>query len=149
MMTQCYELMAIASTVNFTTVLKMRLSGLIKLVGFFNSMYVLVNFRDVKPVYLPVIWDHKPREKKMPKQIECNFCKDSESVKHLFSECIVARNLWDDIIDVFKIEINFFEDVASRWLCNNFSLISFPLKFCGEFGIVEIAKFLMEQPGLI
>ena len=105
-----------------------------------KSMYAVVNFRGIQPVFLPAVWDLKVpprihiflwllsqnkiltrdnlRKRGMPKPLECSFCKDIESVHHLFFECIVARLLWRDVLDIFKIEIVDYESVASKWLCN-------------------------------
>lgn len=54
----------------------------------------------------------------MPKPLECDLCKEIESVRHLFFDCIVARLLWEDVFEVFDIHVINFESIASKWLCN-------------------------------
>jgi hypothetical protein len=93
-------------------------------------MYALVNFRGVRPVYLPAVWKLKipprvqvflcifsqnkvmtrdnMRKSGIPKPQECSFCKEIESVKHLFFDCIVSKLMWDDIFEVFNIRVTDF-----------------------------------------
>ena len=71
-----------------------------------KSLYAIVNFRGVQPVYLPSVWEIKIpprvqiflwllsqnkimttdnlRKRGMPKPLECCLCKEFESVAHLF-----------------------------------------------------------------
>jgi hypothetical protein len=103
-------------------------------------MYALVNFRGVKHIFLPSVWKLKIpprvqvflwlfsqnkvmtrynlRKRGMPKPLECSLCKEIESVKHLFFECLVSELLWDLVFDVFGIRVTDFLSIASRWLCN-------------------------------
>jgi hypothetical protein len=49
----------------------------------------------------------------------CLFCLESESVHHLFFDCIVASQVWFDVSEVIGFQIGQdFESVAERWLCN-------------------------------
>jgi hypothetical protein len=103
-------------------------------------MYALVNFRGVKQIFLPAVWKLKIspriqvflwlfslnkvmtrdnlRRRGMPKLLECSLCKEIESVKHLFFECLISELLWDLVFDVFGIRVTDFLCIASRWLCN-------------------------------
>jgi hypothetical protein len=54
----------------------------------------------------------------MPKPLECSLCKEIESVKHLFFDCLTSELLWDLVFEVFGIRVTGFLCIASRWLCN-------------------------------
>ena len=54
----------------------------------------------------------------MPKPLECEMCKEIESVYHLFFECIVAKNMWELVAQIFDVEIVDYKSIASKWLCN-------------------------------
>jgi hypothetical protein len=93
-------------------------------------MYALVNFRGVKQIFLPAVWKLKIppriqvflwlfsqnkvmtrdnlRRRGMPKPLECSLCKEIESVKHLFFECLVSELLWDLVFEVFGIRVTGF-----------------------------------------
>uniref|UniRef100_A0ACD5Y5V5 Uncharacterized protein n=1 Tax=Avena sativa TaxID=4498 RepID=A0ACD5Y5V5_AVESA len=58
------------------------------------------------------------RARGIPKPLECEFCKEIESVHHLMFDCIVAKLLWADVFKIFNIQITDFESLASKWLCN-------------------------------
>ena len=58
------------------------------------------------------------RARGMPKPLECEMCKEVDIVKHLTFDCIVARQMWEDVLEVFDIPVNNFESIASKWLCN-------------------------------
>jgi hypothetical protein len=64
----------------------------------------------------------------MPKPLECEMCKEIETVKHIMFECIVARLLWDEVFKIFDIVVTDFESIATKWLCNkkflHFNLVS-------------------------
>jgi hypothetical protein len=49
--------------------------------------------------------------------LECNVA-NGKTVKYLFFECIVSKLLWDDVFEVFQIEVSDFLSIASKWLCN-------------------------------
>jgi hypothetical protein len=116
-----------------------------------KSMYAIVHFRGVKPAFLPAVWDLKIppriqiflwlfsqnkimttdnlRKRGIPKPLECMMCKELESVKHLFFECLVARIVWDDVFKVFDVLVTDFESIAAKWLCNkkfmHFNVVTF------------------------
>jgi hypothetical protein len=64
----------------------------------------------------------------MPKPLECEMCKEIETVKHIMFECIVTRLLWDEVFKNFDIVVTDFESIATKWLCNkkflHFNLVS-------------------------
>jgi hypothetical protein len=81
-----------------------------------KSLYAIINFRGVQPVFLPAVWDLKIpprvqiflwllsqnkimtrdnlRHRCIQKTLQCELCSELESVKHLFFDCLVSRLLW-------------------------------------------------------
>jgi hypothetical protein len=41
-------------------------------------------------------------------------CKEIKTVKHLMFECVVSMLLWDAVSQVFDINVNDFESIASK-----------------------------------
>jgi hypothetical protein len=82
-----------------------------------HSFYAIINYRGVKPIYIPAIWNivvppkiqlflwllsHNKlatidnlNRKGFAKPTQCCFCNENESVICLFFECAVARAIWD------------------------------------------------------
>lgn len=105
-----------------------------------KSLYAIINFRGVQPVFLPAVWNIRVppkiqgllwlfsqnkimtcdnlRKRGMAKPLECVHCKEIESVYHLFFECVVARQTWSIVESLFQVSIVKFESVASLWLCD-------------------------------
>lgn len=56
-------------------------------------------------------------EKRRPvEDSTCLFCENSESVHHLFFECIVAQQMWDFVSENFGIQkISCFEEIINLW----------------------------------
>lgn len=51
------------------------------------------------------------------KPLDCAFCPENESINHLFFDCIVAKCLWAELADMFKIDIGAnFESFAKYWI---------------------------------
>jgi hypothetical protein len=49
----------------------------------------------------------------------CLFCKEDESIHHLFFGCVGAKQAWEMVYEIAGIEIGVdYESIASRWLCN-------------------------------
>lgn len=49
----------------------------------------------------------------------CVFCSEAESIKHLFFDCIVSRQIWEVVADVLHIHIPCsFESLLSFWKIN-------------------------------
>jgi hypothetical protein len=92
-----------------------------------KSLYAIINFRGVQPIYLPAVWDLKIpprvqnflwlfsqnkiltrdnlRKRGIPKPLECSLCKEIESVSHLFFECMVSELLWQEVQEIFGIRV--------------------------------------------
>lgn len=80
-----------------------------------SSLYAIINFRGVKPIFIPSVWSVvvPPRtqvflwllahnklmtknnllKRGIDKNPECLFCSEQERVDHLFFECVVAKNI--------------------------------------------------------
>ena len=58
------------------------------------------------------------RKRGIVKPLECGLCKEVETVNHLFFDCLVSRQLWGMVFEVFGIIVTNFESIATRWLCN-------------------------------
>jgi hypothetical protein len=49
----------------------------------------------------------------------CLFCKECESIHHLFFECVVAKRTWCCISDILKRDLgDNFDSVGMCWLSN-------------------------------
>jgi hypothetical protein len=105
-----------------------------------KSLYAIVNFRGVQPVYLPAVWDLKIppriqnflwlfsqnkiltrdnlRKRGIPKPLECSLCKEIESVSHVFFDRLISRLLWHEVQEIFNVQITDFLSLASKWLCS-------------------------------
>lgn len=52
--------------------------------------------------------------------VSCLFCSDKETVDHLLCGCIVAKNIWVAVAEVFNFPIpEHIADVPPLWDCNN------------------------------
>lgn len=106
-----------------------------------QSLYKIINFRGIQPVFTSAIWDlsipprvqhflwllsknkvltrdnlSKRREVKDP---TCVFCNEVESVKYLFFDCAVAKQVWKVISEVCDRTVGTsFESVGTFWLSN-------------------------------
>ena len=89
-----------------------------------STMYNVVNFRGITPVYIPAVWKIivPPRvniflwlfannklmskdnllKRGIEKSPECMFCTESESIQHLFFDCVVAKLIWEQIASFFN-----------------------------------------------
>jgi hypothetical protein len=104
-----------------------------------QSLYAIINYRGVSPVYVPAVWKilvppkihlflwllaynklvtvDNINKRGMSKLTKCRFCMEDESITHLFFECVVARNVWTYACEFlgFDIGTNFLS-VAGKWL---------------------------------
>uniref|UniRef100_A0A0A8Y3J5 Reverse transcriptase zinc-binding domain-containing protein n=1 Tax=Arundo donax TaxID=35708 RepID=A0A0A8Y3J5_ARUDO len=109
--------------------------------GVYNvqSLYNIVNFRGIIPVYLPAVWklNDPPRlhvflwllsknrvltrdnlaKRQFVNDKTCLFCSEEDTVFHLFFGCVVSARMWNELSEVvgFKLDPNF-ENVAKLWL---------------------------------
>jgi hypothetical protein len=106
-----------------------------------QSLYKIVNFRGIKPIYLPSIWDLKipPRvhfflwllfenkiltrdnlaKKQNVNDKTCLFCEELETCHHLFFDCVIAKEMWSRISRVVGREIgSSLESIGACWLSN-------------------------------
>jgi hypothetical protein len=112
-----------------------------------HSLYIVINFRGVTPVYLPAVsklsippkvhfflWlvsknklltrDNLEKRRKV-EDTSCLFFAEKESVFHLLFECVVAkRELVSDVVE-YKLGCDY-ESIAKLWLCNT------------KFGVINI-----------
>ena len=74
----------------------------------------------------------------------CVFCSEKESVEHIFFECVVAKQLWQEIFDTIDFNCcQNFEYIGSMWLCNKRFLIVNMLTSATLWGFVENEKPLL------
>jgi hypothetical protein len=106
-----------------------------------SSLYHMINFRGVQPLFIPAVWklsvppkihvflwlfSHNKlmtrdnlRKRHIIKPLDCVFCTKNETNSHLFFDCTVARNVWSFISNYFQIRIGAnFESVACFWVSN-------------------------------
>jgi hypothetical protein len=85
-----------------------------------QSLYKIINFRGIQSIYLPAIWDMKipPRmhfflwllsqnkimtrdnvaKRKKVEDKRCLFCTKEETPHHLFFGCVVASQIWCNVL---------------------------------------------------
>ena len=106
-----------------------------------QSLYAVVNFRGITPVFVSSIWKlHIPprvqfflwllsknklltrdnlAKRKSISDATCLLCAENESITHLFFDCCVAKWIWNCISEILGIRIvQDFESVARFWLAN-------------------------------
>ena len=140
MMQEWMSLVAIAESITYTNdcdsiVWTFSSSGKFSVL----SMYNIVSFRGIQPVYTPVVWNlHVPprihifiwlltnnktltrnnlAKRQKVEDLSCLFCSEPETVQHLFFDCCVARVSWDHLSEVLGTQIGTdFESVARWWV---------------------------------
>jgi hypothetical protein len=59
------------------------------------------------------------QKRNLNKPLECVFCKEHETIHHLFFDCIVARNVWEKVSEFFGLPpVSTYLSVARFWLAN-------------------------------
>jgi hypothetical protein len=111
-----------------------------------SSLYAIVNFRGVQPVYIPSVWklkipprvhvflwllfynklltrDNLHKRQEIP-ELCCVFCLEEESIPHLFFECVVARKLWEHIARITRIckQVDLLA-ITRLWICEKTHII--------------------------
>jgi hypothetical protein len=114
-----------------------------------QSLYSVINFRGVTPVYIPAVWklvvppqphffmwllsknklltrDNLEKRRHLDDG-SCLFGVENESVDHLFFECVVAKRAWAMVSCVigFEVESDYLS-IAKLWLCNK------------KFGVINV-----------
>jgi hypothetical protein len=112
-----------------------------------QSLYAIIYYRGVSPVYVPAVWNivvppkihlflwllaynklatvDNLNKRGMSKPLQCRFCMEEESITHLFFGCVVARNVWTYACEFLGFDIGAdFLSVAGKWLNKG--------KFCVE-----------------
>ena len=136
------EVIQLASTIIFTRVWFLVWTLSSKGMFSLQPVYKFITFRGVLPIFIPAMWKLKvpPRiyfflwllskelkcllEKILARKnlddTNCVFCTEKESVEHIFFECVVAKQLWQEIFDTigFNCCQNFEYIGISMWLCN-------------------------------
>jgi hypothetical protein len=136
------ELLSIASTICLTDkedemVWQFHSSGIYSS----HSLYRVVNFRGVMPVFMPVVWklhvsprihfflwlvsknklltrDNLGKRRKVDDP-SCLFCSEIEIVHHLLFDCVVAKRAWEVVSSILGTSMDSdYEFVARLWLCN-------------------------------
>lgn len=111
-----------------------------------QSLYKVINCRGVIPVHEPAVWklfipprvqfflwlvtknkvltrDNVNKRVKLD-NLECLFCAEEESTIHLFFDCCVAKQVWNDLNEISGWPtVKFFLDMASCWLSNKKFLV--------------------------
>jgi hypothetical protein len=106
-----------------------------------QSLYSVINFREVIPVYIHAVWklivpprihfflwllsknklltrDNLEKRKNLD-DASCLFCSDKETIDHMFFDCIVAKRAWTVISRIIGMQVGeSYESIAKLWLCN-------------------------------
>jgi hypothetical protein len=110
-----------------------------RLANTLQSLYAIVNNRGVKQVFTPVVWkinvaprihiflwlfannkiltrDNLAKRKNLDDKT-CLFCKEDESIHHIFFDCCAAKVMWQFISEITDFPmISDFEYLGSLWL---------------------------------
>uniref|UniRef100_A0A453FGM5 Reverse transcriptase zinc-binding domain-containing protein n=1 Tax=Aegilops tauschii subsp. strangulata TaxID=200361 RepID=A0A453FGM5_AEGTS len=63
------------------------------------------------------------RKRHIIKPLDCVFCAEQETNRHLFFDCVVARNIWSFVNIFFQKNLGTnFETVAQFWISNKKNL---------------------------
>ncbi|XBH79743.1 hypothetical protein VPH35_105647 [Triticum aestivum] len=142
MMIRWYELIEIAKSIAFTDecdslVWQYESSGQYSS----TSLYAIINFRGVTPVFLPAVWKIiiPPRvhiflwllfynklmtrdnllKRNLKKPEECVFCAYKETATYLFFDCVVAKEIWSVASDLLHRPLGAnLESIASLWVAD-------------------------------
>ena len=58
-------------------------------------------------------------ERNMNKPTDCVFCSEMETITHLFFDCIVAKEIWENVSKILGFSLGTsFESIARFWVAN-------------------------------
>jgi hypothetical protein len=106
-----------------------------------SSLYAIINFRGITPIFIPAVWKivvpprihvflwlimhnkimtrDNMKKRKLNKPEDCVFCSEPESVQHLFFDCFVARNVWQEVSCFFGKQIgSSIGNIAQFWVAD-------------------------------
>ena len=92
-----------------------------------SSLYHIINFRGVQPIYIPAVWSIKvpPRvqvflwllshnklmtkdnlaKRGIEKPPDCVYCTDKETMDQLYFGCVVAKQIWRRVSILLSIDL--------------------------------------------
>ena len=92
-----------------------------------KSFYKLINFGGIPSVIKDDIWKIKVppnihvflwliyynksltrdnlAKRRHVDNMSCVFCSEPETIQHIFFDCIIAKNVWNLVADIFKIDV--------------------------------------------
>lgn len=133
------DLVSIAQSINFSDeddalIWKMESNGRYSV----RSMYAMVNFRGISPVFIPDVWQvHVPpnihiflwllahnkllvranlAKRQHLNDLTCLFCCELETTNHLFFECVMAGQVWNTVHSLTGcLPLPTFENVTKMW----------------------------------
>jgi hypothetical protein len=135
-----------------------------------QTLYKIINYRGITPVYIPSVWslyvpprihfflwlfsqnqiltrDNLGKRKHLENK-KCMFCDEDESVMHLFFNCMVARQMWVYISLVLDVHCgNDFESIAKMWLSRKKFVVANILTSAALWGLRKLRNFLCFQNG--
>jgi hypothetical protein len=123
----------------------------------FQSLYKVITFRGVVPVYVPSVWNLKapqefisfsgcclktrdnPAKRQKVEVPFCLFYNENETSQHLFFDCVVVRKMWSMIPQAMGLEIGTsFESISAKWLSSKkFSAVNI-ISFAALWGIRKL-----------
>jgi len=135
-----------------------------------QSLYKIINFRGVIPVHVSAVWSIKapPRihfflwllmhnkvltrdnlsKKRKVEDAACLFCCEPESVQHLFSECVVAKQMWQIISGLLDCEVGKnLDSIGVMWLSNKRFCVHNMICAAGLWALWKLRNVLCFQNG--
>ena len=121
------------------------------------------NFKGILPVFVPAVWQLKVPSRvnfflwllsknktltrdnlnirKKLDDLTCLFCKENESVQHLFFECVVAKQMWLCFSEVCDREIGQnFLPIGQLCLSNKKFVVCNPFCAAALWGLWKLRK---------
>lgn len=134
------------------------------------SLYKVINFRGIKPIYLPSIWSLKipPRvnfflwmlsqnkimtrdnvaKRKHVEDKTCLFCSEDENPHHFFFEYVVAKQVWCNISEAIgRVCGSDFVSIGQLWLSNKKFVVVNMFTSAALWGLWKLRNSLCFQNG--